>query len=85
MSENTALSLREVNSEIDRYIGWPGQAVSYKMGELRIRQLRSEAEAALGARFDLADFHDIVLGNGSVTMSLLAAEVRRYVADHLPD
>jgi uncharacterized protein (DUF885 family) len=85
MSENTALSLREVNSEIDRYIGWPGQAVSYKMGELRIRQLRSEAEAALGARFDLADFHDIVLGNGSVTMSLLAAEVRRYVADRLKD
>ena len=84
MTENTALSLREVNSEVDRYIGWPGQAVSYKMGELKIRQLRSEAEAALGARFDLAKFHNVVLRNGAVTMSLLTEEVGRWVADVLP-
>ncbi|CAH1002464.1 hypothetical protein LEM8419_03343 [Neolewinella maritima] len=85
MAEHTALSLREVNSEVDRYIGWPGQAVSYKMGELKIRALRKEAEAALGARFDLAAFHAVVLGSGAVTMSLLAEHVRRYVAAELVD
>ena len=80
MQENTALSLREIDSEVDRYIGWPGQAVSYKMGELKIRQLRKEAEAALGDRFDLAEFHGVVLSNGAITMSLLEEVVRRYVA-----
>ncbi|PPK85205.1 uncharacterized protein (DUF885 family) [Neolewinella xylanilytica] len=85
MAENTALSMREVNSEIDRYIGWPGQAVSYKMGELTIRRLRQEAEAALGETFDLAEFHNLVLANGSVTMSLLERIVRRYVAERTED
>ena len=81
MAEHTALSMREVNSEIDRYIGWPGQAVSYKMGELTIRRLRREAETALGEKFDLAEFHNLVLANGSVTMSLLERIVRQYVAE----
>ncbi|MGB3801269.1 MAG: DUF885 domain-containing protein [Lewinella sp.] len=85
MAENTALSMREVNSEIDRYIGWPGQAVSYKMGELTIRRLRQEAEAALGDKFDLAEFHSLILANGSVTMSLLERLVRQYISDSSED
>ncbi|MCP9234688.1 DUF885 family protein [Lewinella sp. JB7] len=79
MADHTALSLREVNSEIDRYIGWPGQAVSYKMGELTIRRLRKEAEAALGDNFDLAEFHNLILADGAVTMSLLERRVRAYI------
>ena len=71
MEENTALSLHEVNTEIDRYIGWPGQAVSYKIGELKIRELREKAEAILGDKFDIKAFHDKVLENGSVPLSTL--------------
>ncbi len=83
MTTRTALSLREVNSEIDRYLGWPGQAVSYKMGELKIRALRKKAEAALGADFDLAEFHNLVLSNGAITMALLEQVVNAYVAERL--
>lgn len=71
MAENTSLSLHEVNTEIDRYIGWPGQAVSYKIGELKIRELRGQAEKALGSDFDIRDFHDLLLANGSVPLTTL--------------
>ncbi len=80
LASNTALSLHEVNTEIDRYIGWPGQAVSYKMGELKIRELRKMAEAELGDKFDLAGFHDLVLSNGAVTMRGLEGLVREWVS-----
>ncbi|MBC6995403.1 DUF885 domain-containing protein [Neolewinella lacunae] len=80
MAENTALSLHEVNTEIDRYIGWPGQAVSYKMGELKIRELRARAESRLGEKFDLAAFHDLVLANGAVTMATLETLVEEWMA-----
>ncbi|NJB85922.1 uncharacterized protein (DUF885 family) [Lewinella marina] len=85
MAEHTALSLREVNTEIDRYIGWPGQAVSYKMGELKIRALRREAEERLGDRFDLAAFHRLVLANGAVTMEILEEVVRQWIASTSSD
>lgn len=82
LASNTALSLHEVNTEIDRYIGWPGQALSYKMGEIKIRELRKKAESALGADFNIRDFHDRVLENGSVLMSTLEGIVDKYIADN---
>ncbi len=80
MASNTALSMHEVNTEIDRYIGWPGQAVSYKIGELKIRELRKLAEAALGNNFDLRIFHDTILANGSVPLSTLERIIKQYIA-----
>lgn len=79
MKNNTALSLHEVNTEIDRYIGWPGQAVSYKIGELTIKRLRQQAEASLGNKFDIQAFHDAVLRNGSVPLSILNDEIDNFI------
>lgn len=81
LADNTALSLHEVTTEVDRYIGWPGQAVSYKVGEIEIKRLRTVAEAALGDRFAIGAFHEAVLRNGSVPLGVLRAEVQKWLAD----
>lgn len=80
LESNTALSVHEVKTEVDRYISWPGQALCYKMGELKIRALREEAERVLGQRFDIRAFHDAVLGSGAVPLSVLEEQVRAYAA-----
>jgi uncharacterized protein (DUF885 family) len=79
MASNTALSLHNVKTEIDRYITWPGQALSYKLGEMLIRQLRTEAEQALGADFDLREFHEVILRNGSIPLDVLQQETRNWI------
>jgi len=79
MLENTALSEHEVNTETDRYIAWPGQAISYKMGEIKIRELRTKAENELGAKFDIKDFHEIILEQGTVTLPILEKRVNAYI------
>ena len=71
MAENTGVSLSEVTSEIDRYITWPAQALSYKIGEIKIRELRKMAEDKLGEHFDIRTFHDQILSNGSLPLDLL--------------
>ncbi len=83
MKDNTALSLHEVGTEINRYIGWPGQAVSYKLGELKIRKLRKYAEEELGDKFDIRAFHDKVLENGSIPMATLDRIVKAWVKDEI--
>lgn len=79
MAANTALSLHEVRTETDRYISWPGQALSYKIGEIKIRQLRAEAEEALGDKFDVRDFHEVILEEGTVTLSIMDKRVKKYI------
>lgn len=83
MSENTALSIHEINTETDRYIAWPGQALSYKIGELKIRELRERAKRALGEKFDIRAFHEVILGAGTVTLPILEEQVDAFIAKNV--
>ncbi|MHC4349937.1 MAG: DUF885 domain-containing protein [Planctomycetota bacterium] len=79
MMANTALSRLNITTEVDRYISWPGQACAYKIGELKIRELRQRAESRLGQSFDLRAFHDVVLGAGSIPLTILEKRVDYWI------
>jgi uncharacterized protein (DUF885 family) len=80
MTDNSALSAANIEAEVNRYISWPGQALAYKLGELKIRELRAMATRELGPKFDLAAFHDAVLGQGSVPLDVLDQQIKDWVA-----
>ncbi len=79
MAQNTALSLHEIETETDRYISWPGQALSYKIGELKIRELRIKATEALGTDFDIREFHEVILEQGTVSLPILERRINQYI------
>ena len=80
MKRNSALSDANIDAEVNRYISWPGQALGYKLGEIKIRALRAEAEAALGSKFDLRRFHDAVLAQGAVPLTVLDSRIDGWIA-----
>ncbi|UCD36765.1 MAG: DUF885 domain-containing protein [Fidelibacterota bacterium] len=82
---NTAKTEHDIAQEVDRYIALPGQALAYKIGELKIKELRAEAAAALGSKFDLRTFHDAVLGRGAVPLDILAEGIATYITENQPD
>ena len=81
MAENSGLSMNNITSEVDRYISWPGQALAYKIGELKIRELRAKAEKTLGKSFDVRKFHDKVLENGALPISVLEELVLAWIEE----
>jgi uncharacterized protein (DUF885 family) len=81
MREYTALSEHEIETEVDRYIAWPAQALSYYLGERAILEARTKAEKALGSRFNIRAFHDAVLELGSVPLPVLQARIDRFIAE----
>ncbi len=81
LAGHTALSTHEVETEVDRYISWPGQALAYKLGEMTIRRLRLKAEAELGEAFDQRHFHDVILALGSVPLPVLEDRIERFIAE----
>jgi len=82
--QNTALSKHEVETEVDRYISWPGQALSYYLGQMAIQEARARAEKALGSKFDIRHFHDTVLQVGSVPLPVLQQRIDQFIADGGP-
>jgi uncharacterized protein (DUF885 family) len=80
MAQNSALTMTNITNEVDRYIAWPGQALAYKTGQMKIRELRTEAERELGPKFDVRRFHDVVLGSGSIPLGVLEDNVHLWIA-----
>ena len=80
MLDNSTLAASDVESEVERYIAWPGQALGYKVGDLRIQAAAPPAEAELGPKFDVRDFHREVLSDGAVPMDVLEAKIERWIA-----
>src|SRR5258708_377538 len=76
---NTGKTDQDITVEVDRYIVWPGQALAYKLGQLKIRELRTEAEKTLGIKFDVRKFHDAVLDDGAVPLSVLGSRLKRWL------
>ena len=81
LADHTALSTREVETEVDRYISWPGQALAYKLGAMTMLKVRAKAEKELGAKFDIRKFHDVVLALGSVPLPVLEERIDAFIAD----
>jgi uncharacterized protein (DUF885 family) len=79
MRDNSAMPMHDIRAEVDRYIGWPGQALAYKTGQMKISNLRAEAEKQLGEKFDVRAFHDVVLGSGAISLGLLETIVRDWI------
>ena len=79
-TDHAAKAEQDIIVEVDRYIVWPGQAVGYKIGQLKIRELRGHAQRALGSRFDLRKFHDLILGEGALPLDILERRVKEWIA-----
>ncbi len=77
--QNTAKTPQDINNEVDRYIAWPGQALAYKIGQLKIMELRDKAKEELGEKFDLKDYHDFILSFGSIPMNILEEKVNEFI------
>ena len=81
MMENSALTQKNIEAEVDRYIAWPGQALAYKIGELEIKALVSQAEEILGEQFDIRDFHDHMLAEGSMPLEILRSRMEKWIEE----